>query len=89
MTTDIKLVLNERGSRYGDFSDNARVSASLRQLALGYRAEPLPTLHEEALVMILHKVARIICGDHNYADNWIDIAGYATLVVERLGKEKE
>jgi hypothetical protein len=34
--------------------------------------------------MIMHKVARILNGDPNYADNWIDIAGYATLVADRL-----
>ena len=41
----------------------------------------------EALEMIAHKIARILNGDPNYADNWIDIAGYATLVANRLEKE--
>ena len=36
--------------------------------------------------MISHKIARIMNGDPNYADNWIDIAGYATLVANRLEK---
>jgi hypothetical protein len=40
----------------------------------------------EALDMIAHKIARILNGDPNYADNWIDIAGYATLVANRLEK---
>lgn len=30
--------------------------------------------------MIAHKIARILNGDPNYADNWHDIAGYATLI---------
>jgi hypothetical protein len=38
----------------------------------------------EALDMIAHKIARIINGDPDYADSWVDIAGYATLVSERL-----
>lgn len=37
-----------------------------------------------ALDMICHKLARIAVGDINYVDNWIDIAGYATLVADRL-----
>lgn len=41
----------------------------------------------EALEMIAHKIARICNGDPNYADNWVDIAGYATLVANRLEKE--
>jgi hypothetical protein len=39
----------------------------------------------EALEMIAHKIARIINGDPNYADSWVDIAGYAKLVADRLG----
>ena len=38
----------------------------------------------EALEMIAHKIARIVNGDPNYADSWVDIAGYATLVADRL-----
>ena len=34
--------------------------------------------------MICNKIGRILNGDHNYADSWADIAGYATLVAERL-----
>jgi hypothetical protein len=34
--------------------------------------------------MICHKMARIMNGDPNYVDSWADIAGYATLVANRL-----
>jgi hypothetical protein len=34
--------------------------------------------------MICHKIARILNGDPNYADSWVDIAGYAQLVADRL-----
>jgi hypothetical protein len=39
---------------------------------------------KEALEMIVHKIARILNGDPNYADSWVDIAGYAKLVADRL-----
>jgi hypothetical protein len=39
---------------------------------------------QEALDMIFHKIGRIVNGDPDYADSWIDIAGYATLVADRL-----
>ena len=35
--------------------------------------------------MIACKIARILSGDPNWRDHWDDIAGYATLVAERLG----
>lgn len=34
--------------------------------------------------MIFHKIARILNGDPNYADSWVDIAGYAKLVADEL-----
>lgn len=34
--------------------------------------------------MIQHKIARILNGDPDYVDNWVDIAGYAKLVADRL-----
>lgn len=37
--------------------------------------------------MIAHKIGRILNGDPNYADSWIDIAGYAKLVADRLEKD--
>jgi hypothetical protein len=38
----------------------------------------------EALAMIANKLGRILNGDPNYADSWMDIAGYAKLVADRL-----
>ena len=44
----------------------------------------MPDDMREALEMIAHKIGRILNGDPNYADSWIDIAGYAKLVADRL-----
>jgi hypothetical protein len=38
----------------------------------------------EALEMIVHKIGRIVNGDPDYFDSWIDVAGYAQLVADRL-----
>jgi len=43
----------------------------------------------EALDMICHKIARIVNGNPDYADSWTDIAGYATLVAERLENDSK
>ena len=37
-----------------------------------------------ALDLICNKIARIVSGDSTYHDSWIDIAGYAKLVADRL-----
>jgi hypothetical protein len=38
----------------------------------------------ESLDMIANKIARIVNGDPNYLDSWVDIVGYTTLVVNKL-----
>lgn len=83
--TDINATLAERGSRYGKFIGHANITQYLKDAMR--RLEKWDSLaddQKEALEMIQHKVARILNGDPNYADNWIDIAGYATLVADRL-----
>ena len=49
----------------------------------------LPAVHTQALEVIADKIARILTGDPNYADNFHDIGGYAKLVenyIESGGK---
>jgi hypothetical protein len=38
--------------------------------------------------MIAHKISRIVNGDANYMDSWIDIVGYAQLVIDKLQRDK-
>ena len=89
--TDINQMLEERQARYGRFQGHAEISQVLKQVihsAARSRNKELEHDQLEALDMIAHKIARVINGDPNYADNWVDIAGYATLVANRLeGRE--
>ena len=85
--TDIVETLNERGHRYGTFTGHAEVTQGLKRLManeLAKRNKVLADDQWEALEMVAHKIGRIINGDPNYADSWIDIAGYAKLVADRL-----
>ena len=85
--TDVNQVLDERGSRYGSFVGHANITQLFKQelqIALQERNKVLANDQQEALDMIFHKIGRIINGDPNYADSWIDIAGYAKLVADRL-----
>ena len=86
-TTD--QILKERGSRYGVFADHARYTQLLKGvLASGPGYKICTHSQKEALDMIAHKLGRIINGDPNYADSWVDIAGYAQLIVKELEGEK-
>lgn len=84
---NLVITLEERGSRYGAFINHAEVTMHLKRIIrynLDQREKTLDDDQQEALDMICHKIGRIINGDPNYADSWVDIAGYAKLVADRL-----
>ena len=81
----IEEVLNQRQSTYGSFTKNAEVSQMLKYfMTQGTNYKQMPVAHREALEMIVHKIARIVNGDPNYIDNWVDIIGYSQLVIEEI-----
>lgn len=81
----IQEILQERGDRYGSFIDNATTCQALKKvLHMNDNWLHMNYDQREALDMICHKMARILNGDPNYVDSWADIAGYATLVANRL-----
>ena len=85
--TNVDATLNERGSRYGTFYDLASLSQGFKNVMMTHLQKHNKTLivdQQEALEFILSKIARITNGDPDYVDSWLDIAGYATLVADRL-----
>ena len=89
--TNIDEVTAERGKRYGDYRGHAEVSQAIKSILYSALATnpnaDLDTLDDdikETLEMIAHKLGRIVNGDPYYADSYIDIAGYAKLVGDRL-----
>lgn len=88
MPTDQNLdqVLEERGQRYGKFTEHSNITQRLKTVMRDTdKYEDLANDQKEALEMIAHKIGRILNGDPDYADSWVDLAGYATLVVKSLG----
>lgn len=78
----IEKILKERGIRYGNFESHASITQDIKRAMRGedsnwYR---LSDAQAEALEMIAHKIGRILNGDPNYKDSWVDIEGYAHLV---------
>lgn len=85
--TDINTTLDERHNRYGTYMDVAKTSQLLKlTLASAMVKNPTEISHDmrESIDMICNKLSRIVNGDPNYDDSWHDIAGYATLITERL-----
>ena len=78
-------ILDERHGRYGTFAEQALIAQNLKA---AMRHSPnwkkLPADMKETLEMMASKTARILNGDFAYGDSWVDIAGYAQLIVDRL-----
>lgn len=81
----IRGILNQREKNYGDYSDVSDTSQRIKNVL---RQNPgwdeMYQFQRESLDMIANKIARIVNGNNDYADSWIDIVGYAQLVVDRL-----
>jgi hypothetical protein len=92
---NINDTLIERGKRYGDFYDHAKITRAIKDAMMyGVNAEDMISNwnslsydKKEALEMIAHKIGRILNGDPNYKDSWVDIQGYAKLVADTLKDE--
>ena len=85
---ELAAVLSARRDKYGPFINNATISQNLKEiLHNSTNWEAMPPDMKEALHMIVHKISRIVEGDFEYDDSWIDISGYSTRVVEKLHQD--
>ena len=83
----VDATLDARAVEYGKFIEGAEVMQMLKrvvQVALNNRDKTLAHDQAEAMDMIIHKIGRIINGNPDVVDHWLDIAGYAQLVADRL-----
>lgn len=86
----IEETLAERGKRYGSFDSFSLISQSLKNVMRATEGWGRLNPHQrEALEMAQHKIARILNGDPDYADNWHDVSGYAKLVEDLLTPKKD
>lgn len=86
---DIRKILAERGQTHGDFSNQAECTQDLKKAFYDWATHnnSLTPYMREAVEMILHKLARAATGDPFVQDHWDDIAGYATLVSDRVARK--
>jgi hypothetical protein len=84
---EVDATLDARAVEYGKFIEGAEVMQMLKRVvlnALNNRDMTLAHDQAEAMDMIIHKIGRIVNGNPDVVDHWLDIAGYAKLVADRL-----
>ena len=85
--TNIDETLDARAQDYGKFKDGAALMQGIKRLLADHARMHNKTFADdqwEALEMIVHKIGRIVNGNPDKVDSWVDIAGYATLIADRL-----
>ena len=83
----VNQTLASRQSVYGDFKEVARTATRLKS-AIRRSDAILSAVHREAIDMIMTKIARIVNGNPDHEDSVLDIAGYATLMLNDIRERK-
>ena len=84
----VDKVLDARADQYGSFMQGADIAVRIKGIMHNAIARKDMHLFPDqllALDMIAVKISRIVNGNASHRDSWLDIAGYAKLVADRLG----
>ena len=78
-------VLKQREATHGAFAPKATTIQVLKNIMRGTeRWRDLSFAQQESLDMIMTKVGRILHGNPNEPDHWLDIIGYTKLISDEL-----
>ena len=90
MDQNIDTILSTRETTHGSYVEQSTASQTLKRLCEQARNwDQMPCYMRESIHLIQQKVARIICGDPFERDHWVDIMGYAALVLRELDMLQE
>jgi hypothetical protein len=85
-------LLTTRHYTHGDYADQSLITENLIMMMAWNgegqqsRWQAMTPAQRHALTLIATKIGRILAGDPDFRDHWVDIAGYATLVADRCTK---
>ena len=85
---EVDTVLDTRADQYGSFMQGADIAIKIKSVMHNAIARNEMHMFPDqllALDMIAVKISRIVNGNASHRDSWLDIAGYAKLVADRLG----
>jgi hypothetical protein len=96
---EIRDTVEQRANIYGDFTHESIIAMGLKNVLRYEWSDDLTELkirdgwarlepyQQHGLELICLKLARTVNGDGGYLDSYRDIAGYCTLIMDRLVKE--
>lgn len=84
-----QAIIEDRNNTHGDYEVQAALSQKQKDLlrsAPGWDA--LSAEQKETLDMVCVKMSRVLCGNANEPDHWLDMMGYVKLVHNQLTQGK-
>jgi hypothetical protein len=86
MTMDIP----NRDEQHGGLEAVGQISQNLKGcIRAGCNWHRLTPAQREALDMMMHKVARILSGDSQLRDHWLDAAGYPLCIARMIEESSD
>lgn len=83
--SDTHKILEEREKTHGNFRDHSYYTQALKSVIKeSPNYDRMSEMQMEALDMIVHKIGRILAGNPDHKDHWLDIEGYARLISRSL-----
>jgi hypothetical protein len=83
-------LLKCRQKSHGHFSSNCETSILLKNaMKSGVNYANLSPVHKESLDSIVGKISRVVNGNCNFLDHWVDIQGYAKLCEKYIVKHNK
>lgn len=85
--TNVDKILDKRAEQYGSFMQSSDTAVKIKGAIHNALARNDTHMFPDqmiALDMIALKISRIANGNAAHLDSWVDIAGYAQLVADRL-----
>jgi hypothetical protein len=84
MSIEIDGVLSQRQAVHGKFATHADIAQGLKaEMRKSPNWEKLSNVQKEGLEMVQHKIARILNGDPDYEDHYVDVMGYTSLILQK------
>lgn len=93
MSNALTAILAERGQTHGDYEMQTYYSQMMKDIINEQKftarrnGQQHPHMVYDALEMIVFKISRILAGKWDVEEHWVDIAGYAMLMQERIKKQ--
>lgn len=73
-------IIQQRQGTHGSFAENSRLTQGFLKVAqTSVNWDKLNDMQLEALHMNFHKISRLLSGDHNEPDHWLDGGNYMHL----------